>query len=131
MFMAECRAMVSFMRLPLALLLILALSGCAERWTRPGTTEAEADAANASCTDKAELAVPPAMAWQIVEPAGTDYDRQCWRQDGRELCRTIPRYRPARWGWVDLARGQRDAWRRECMRDQGFRFEGYRPLRLE
>jgi hypothetical protein len=119
------------MRRFLALLLMLALAGCAERWTRPGVTEAEADAANAACADQAMLAVPPEMSWQIVEAAGTDYDRRCWRQDGRQVCRTIPRFRPARWGWVDLAGAPREAWRRECMRGQGFRFEGYRPLRLE
>jgi hypothetical protein len=129
--LAECRANLSVMRLPLALLLVLALSGCAERWTRAGTTEAEADAANAACTDQAELAVPPAMSWQIVESGGTYYDRRCWREGGRQVCQTFPRYRPPRWGWVDLARGQRDAWRRECMRAKGFTFEGYRPLRLE
>ncbi len=119
------------MRRALALLVVLALSGCAERWTRPGTTEAEADAANAACADQAMLAVPPAMSWEIIEPPRTDYERQCWREGGRQVCRTVPRFRAARWGWVDLARAPRDAWRRECMRGKGFSFEGYRPLRLE
>jgi hypothetical protein len=27
--------------------------------------------------------------------------------------------------------GVRDAWRRTCMREQGFTFQGYRPLRLQ
>src|SRR5690349_2228855 len=59
------------MRRLAALLLLLALAGCAERWTRPGATEAQADAANAACTDQAMLAVPPQMSWEIVEPGGT------------------------------------------------------------
>lgn len=120
------------MRRCLALLILLTLAGCAERWTRPGSTEAEADAANAACGDQAMLAVPPQMSWQIVEPGGTWYDRQCWRDgNGRAVCRTVPRWRPPRWDWVDLAQPPREAWRRECMRAQGFTFEGYRPLRLE
>jgi hypothetical protein len=117
-------------RLPLALLLFVLLAGCAERWTRPGVTEAEADAANAACTDRATLAVPPQLSWQMIEPPRHDRERRCERQGDREVCRTFTRYTPARYGWVDLARSPRDAWRRECMRGQGFRFEGYRPLRL-
>ncbi|WP_270933435.1 hypothetical protein [Falsiroseomonas oryzae] len=116
----------------LLLLLVLLVGGCAERWVRPGTTEAEADATNAVCQDRSELAVPPQMVWQMVEPAGYDRDRRCWRQrDGREVCETFSRWRPARYAWVDVASGPRDAWRRECMRAKGFTFQGYRPLRLE
>jgi hypothetical protein len=117
-------------RLPLLLLLIL-LAGCAERWVRPGTSEAQADAANAACRDRAALAVPPQMVWVMVEPGGFDRDRICRRIDGREVCRTYSRYRPPRFAWVDANDRPRDAWRRQCMVAEGFSFEGYRPLRLE
>lgn len=120
------------MRVVPLLLGLLLLVGCAERWARPGTTEAEADAANARCTDQAVLAVPPAFQWRIVEGPRIERDRQCWRQpDGRDVCRVFERWRPARWGHVDVAAPARDAWRRECMAEQGFTFQGYRPLRLE
>ena len=117
--------------LRLALLLLLPLlGGCAERWTRPGTSEAQADAMNAACGNESVLAVPPRMVWQVVEPARIERDRTCWREGDRERCRVTERYRPARWGHVDIASGERDAWRRGCMVEQGFTFQGYRPLRL-
>jgi hypothetical protein len=116
----------------LALLLALALAGCAERWARPGTTEAEADAANDACRDQATLAVPVLLQWRMIEPPRIVRDRDCWRgQDGRTVCRTYDRWRPARYGHVDVNEGPREAWRRQCMVEQGYRFEGYRPLRLE
>lgn len=114
-----------------ALLLLLALAGCAERWTRPGTSEAEADATVAMCRDQAALAVPPQNVWQMVEPGGYDRDRRCYRDRGREHCYVTTNYRPPRYGWVDVNTGPRDAWRRTCMREKGYTFEGYRPLRLE
>ena len=118
-------------RLALLLLMFCLLGSCAERWTRPGATEAQADAQNAACGDQAALAVPELLVWQMVEPSGFDTDRRCYRRHGREVCQTFTRYRPARFGWVDVNRSPREGWRRECMRAQGFTFEGYRPLRLE
>ena len=115
----------------LALCLLLLLAACAERWERPGSTEADGDAANAACTDQAQLAVPVQLAWQIVEPARIERDRRCWVEGGRERCRIYDRWRPARWGHVDVNTGARDAWRRTCLREQGFTFQGYRPLRLQ
>ncbi|NKC32172.1 hypothetical protein [Falsiroseomonas selenitidurans] len=120
------------MRPILVLLLLLPLlAGCAERWSRPGTTEAEAEAMNAACGNDAQQAVPPRMVWQQTAPARIERDRQCWREDGRERCRTTERFRPARYDMVDVATGQREAYRTACMREKGFVFEGYRALRLE
>jgi len=113
------------------LILLLALAGCAERWTRPGTTEAEADATNAACADQSRLAVPQQLVWQMVEPSRIERDRRCRRRGDREVCYVDTRYIPARYAWVDVNTSPRDAWRRECMRAQGFAFEGYRPLRLQ
>lgn len=119
-------------RLALCLLLLLILAGCAERWTRPGTSEAEADAANAACRERSLAAVPPALQWRMIEPPRLERDRECWQgRDGRTACRVIERWRPARWGHVDVNAPARDAWRRHCMAEQGYSFEGYRPLRLE
>lgn len=124
--------MIRRMRRLATALMLLAIAGCAERWSRPGTSEAEAETALASCHDRSLLAVPVHNVWQIVEPAGYDRDRRCWRdRDGRERCHWVSRWRPARWGLVDVNAAPRQAWARECMRDQGFTFEGYRPLRLE
>lgn len=119
-------------RLPLILLLLAALlSGCAERWARPGTSEAEAEAMNQSCAAEAQMAVPPQMVWQQVEPARVERERNCWRQDGQERCRVTERFRPARFDMVDIASRAREAYRTTCMREKGFTFQGYRALRLE
>lgn len=124
--------MLPLMRnLVLLLLLVPLLSGCAERWTRPGTTEATSEAMNAACANDALVAVPPQMVWQITAPARIERDRQCWRDNGRERCRVFERFRPARFDWVDIATGARDGFRTNCMREKGFTFQGYRPLRIE
>jgi hypothetical protein len=119
------------MRAAAALLLLVALGGCAERWTRPGASEAEADATNAACSDHAALAVPAQMVWTMVDAGGHERERRCRHEGGREVCYAVTRFRPPRFDWVDVNRGARDAWRRQCMREKGFTFEGYRPLRLE
>lgn len=49
-------------------LLLLLLAGCAERWERPGATEAESEAAQAECTAVAARQVPPAMVWGQTSP---------------------------------------------------------------
>ena len=115
----------------LLLLLIPLLAGCAERWARPGTSEAESEAMNEACGAEAQLAVPPQMVWQQVEPARIERDRSCWREGGRERCRVTERFRPARYDMVDIASRAREAHRTACMREKGFTFQGYRPLRLE
>ncbi|MDO9498464.1 hypothetical protein [Falsiroseomonas sp.] len=118
---------------PLFLLLVLIplLSACAERWARPGTSEAEADAMNEACGAEAQMAVPPQMVWQQVAPARIERERNCWRDGDRERCRTTERFRPARYDMVDIATRAREAHRTTCMREKGFTFQGYRPLRLE
>jgi hypothetical protein len=116
---------------PLLILLFL-LAGCAERWSRPGASEAEADATNAACGDEAALAVPVVLDWRVVEGPRLERDRHCWRADnGREFCRVVERWRPARWDRVDVNAPARESWRRQCMAAKGFTFEGYRPLRLQ
>ncbi len=120
------------MRIPgLILAASLLLSACAERWARPGTSEAEADAVAGACRNEALMAVPPQMVWQMTSPARVERDRDCWRDGGQERCRVRERYLPAQYSQVDIAAGPRDGWRRNCMAQQGFTFQGYRPLRLE
>jgi hypothetical protein len=114
------------------ILFLLLLAGCAERWSRPGTSEAQSEAANEACADQATLAVPVQNVWTMVDPGGFERHRRCWRtRNNQEVCDWVTNYRPPRHAWVDVNRGPRDAWRRECMRGQGYQFEGYRPLRLE
>lgn len=86
---------------------------------------------NARCGEEAALAVPPAWVWRMTEAPRVERERECWRDGGRERCRVYERYRPARYAQVDANETPRQAWRRQCMMEKGFTFEGYRPLRLE
>ncbi len=47
----------------------LLLSGCAEKWIKPGATEEEFDAMNAACYSQAAQRFPPNMRTMEVEPA--------------------------------------------------------------
>lgn len=113
------------------LILPLLLLACAERWERPGATEAQADAMNTQCRALAAALVPPHIISRIASPARVERERDCWREGGRERCIIRERFVPERWEQVDLNSGQREAVRTDCMVDKGFTFTGYRPLRLE
>jgi hypothetical protein len=115
----------------LLLLLLLALSGCAEVWLRPGTTEAEADAANAACRGTAHGAVPPWYETRLVSPPRVLPREECFYVHGRRVCRVVGTiWVPAQYATVDLNAPARDDWRRGCMAKQGFTYGGLRPLRL-
>ena len=63
--------------LPLTLALLLA--ACAERWEKPGATEADSDAAQSACTAQAAEQIRPAMVWMQVQPAYWDSgETHCW-----------------------------------------------------
>lgn len=113
-----------------SLLPVLGLAGCAERWVRPGASEAQAEATNEVCGARAHRAHPPILQQRLVSPARIETDRTCRHRNGREECRTETRHVPEQWTTVDLAEGARREWRFACMADHGFAFAGYRPLRL-
>ena len=113
------------------LLLLLTLAGCAERWERPGTSEAVSEANHQQCVNLAAQAVPPRIITRLASPARVERSRDCRREGDRERCRETERYIPERYEDVDLNAGARDGHRQRCMTSRGFRFTGYRPLRLE
>jgi hypothetical protein len=116
--------------LPLLLLLLL-LPGCAEVWTRPGSTEAEGDAANAACARDAALAVPPVWERRLVSPGRWVQGEACRVVEGRRRCHPAGSfYQPPRHETVDLNRPIREHQRRLCLHAQGFTYGGLRPLRL-
>jgi len=116
-------------RIPVVMLLLV---GCAERWERPGATEAEAEAAQARCTAMAAAQVPPAMVWTMIEPGRWEPgERRCRRRGEYILCTDRPpRFVPPRYGWVDAAVAERRAARAACMQAEGWTYRGLRPLRL-
>lgn len=120
------------MRLVRTLAILLLLAACAERWERPGATEAESEAAQAQCEALAARQVPPAMVWTQVsagywEPA----ERRCRTRNGVTDCVYRPgRYIPPRFDWVDANAPQRRAARNACLVEGGWTYQGLRPLRL-
>lgn len=117
-------------RLPLLLLLLLA--ACAERWERPGATEAESEAAQARCTAEAGFRVPQALVWtQVSSGHYVSGSRSCRTRGDRTECTYTPGYYvPPRYGWVDVNTAQRSAVRAACLTAQGWTYQGLRPLRL-
>ncbi len=113
------------------LVLPLLLAACAERWERPGTTEAQAEAMAAQCRAQAAAMIPPHIISRIASPARVERERNCRREGDRERCTTTERFVPERWEQVDLNSGRRESVRTGCMAEKGFTFTGYRPLRLE
>lgn len=113
-------------------LILLLLAGCAERWERPGATEADSDAAQAQCTAVAAQQVPPALVWTQTAPARYEPgERRCRTYRGHTECVTRPsRYIPPQYGWVDANTGQRRAARALCLQEGGWTYQGVRPLRL-
>ncbi|MEY4794639.1 MAG: hypothetical protein RL312_166 [Pseudomonadota bacterium] len=117
----------------LPLVLALLLAACAERWEKPGTTEAESDAAQSACTAQAAEKIAPAMVWMQVQPAYWEPgDRHCWTgANGATYCRSSPpRWRPPVFDWVDVNIPARREARAQCLQEQGFSYQGLRPLRL-
>lgn len=114
------------------LALIALLAGCAERWERPGATEAESEAAQARCTAIAAGQVPPALVWTIVAPARWEPgERRCRTYRNQTECVSRPpRYVPPEYGWVDANTAQRSAARAACLAEEGWTYQGLRPLRL-
>jgi uncharacterized lipoprotein len=64
-------------------LLVLTLSGCAEKWVKPGATEQQFEAMKAACNSKAMAAFPP-MLRQVplsngyMTPTTTDCTRNAY-----------------------------------------------------
>ncbi len=113
-------------------LLVLLLAGCAERWERPGATEAESEAAQAQCAAVATREVPPAMVWtQVAAGYWVPPERRCRTRDGVQDCVYRPgRYVPPRFDWVDVNTQPRREARNACLVENGWSYEGLRPLRL-
>lgn len=118
---------------PIRLLaILLPLAACAERWDRPGATEAESDAAQAQCEAVAAREVPPAMVWaQVSSGHWEPSERRCRTRRGVTECVTRPgRYVPPRHDWVDANVPRRRAVRNACLVEGGWTYQGLRPLRL-
>ena len=116
-----------------ALFLLLFLAACAERWEKPGVTEAEADAAQAACTRFAAAQIMPRLVTEMTRPGWYDPgETSCWKSNGIKRCEVVrrPGWRVAEYRTYDANAPMRQAVRSSCLTNQGFTYKGLRPLRL-
>ena len=120
------------MRKP-ALCLLLFLAACAERWEKPGATEADSDAAQAACGRLAAAQIRPNWVSTMIRPGGYDPGETfCWKSNGIKQCQVVrkPGWRSAQYHTYDANAPMRQAVRSSCLTNQGFTYKGLRPLRL-
>jgi hypothetical protein len=110
--------------LPLAVL-GLALSGCVQRWEKPGGTADQFEALHTACLSRAYQRFPPRVHQIVITPASrTAVTETCLpRLDGRgQSCtRTGGIYSPPVYSTVDDNDGARDQSVRACLFENGWR----------
>jgi hypothetical protein len=101
-----------------ALALALLVAGCAEKWAKPGATEAEFRAMASECEEEAAARFPPLLREQVmVPPRWFPPQTTC----GPRGCVTYPGYWvPPQTMLVDDNLGRRSRARRECFMAQGW-----------
>lgn len=106
------------MRFVLLALALLA-AGCAEKWTRPGATEADFRAMEATCRDHAARLWPPLLREVMLSPGYfAPPVRQC---DARGRCGLYGGWwEPPRFAVVDDNQGRRNQERRTCYLANGW-----------
>ncbi len=117
----------------LALCLFLLLAACAERWEKPGATEADSNAAQAACGRLAAAQIRPHWVRTMTRPAGYDPgERVCSKHRGIKQCQVVrqPGWRSAEYHTYDANAPARQAVRSSCLTNLGFTFKGLRLLRL-
>lgn len=111
-----------FFFVPCAMVFLL-LSGCAERWEKPGASDGDFQKMKAVCADKAMLHFPPIIRQIEIEGArmnpvvtscsGSGVTMRCGTSGGQY---TPPTYAP-----VDDNQTARDQDTRKCFFDNGWR----------
>ncbi len=101
------------------LVLALMVGACAEKWDKPGGSEAEFRAMAAECEEDAAGRFPAVLREQVAIPARWfPPQRSC----GPQGCVTYPGYWiPPQTAVVDLNQGSRNQARRSCYMAQGWR----------
>jgi hypothetical protein len=107
----------------LLLFAVAMLGGCAQRWEKPGASEADFKIARMRCDAAGHRDLPPDLRWmQISAGYFSPGYRQCWKSRGRRQCSYSPGYYvPPRFGHVDLNVGARDRFMTTCLLDDGWR----------
>jgi hypothetical protein len=101
----------------------IALGGCAQRWTKPGATEADFKIAQLRCESHGYQRLPAELFWTQVSAGyyAPGY-RNCRKSHGSRRCESRPgHYVPARYGHVDRNEAARDRFVALCLADNGWR----------
>jgi len=104
------------------LLGLLFVGGCAERWIKPGATEADFAAVNATCTARSYTMFAPVP---VTEQIGGGFylpgQEVCHRRGPYVSCFQLPgQYQPPIYGTVDANDPARVPVRRECLYQNGW-----------
>jgi uncharacterized lipoprotein len=110
-------------RLALIVLSILTLTGCAERWEKPGATEQDFDAMKVACSNLAAKHFPPMMRQvPITNGYTTPVTTTCNSHGDSVTCSTRGGdYVPPLLGAIDDNEESRDQAIRACFFEKGWR----------
>jgi len=99
----------------------LALSGCAQRWAKPGASDADFRIAQIRCETKGYERLPPDLQWmQITSGYTTHGHRSCWKSRGQKRCETKGYERlPPDLQWMQITSGYTTHGHRSCWKSRG------------
>lgn len=101
----------------------MALGGCAQRWAKPGATEADFRIAQLRCETDSHQRLPPDLRWTQLSTGylAPGYQR-CWKSRGVRHCDYMPgHFVPPRFGHVDHNEPFRDRLVASCLVGEGWR----------
>ena len=104
-------------------LLCLVLSGCAQRWVKPGANDRDFKLAEARCEAIGYQKLPARVQWMQTSAGYTTqgYNRCSGSGSNRRCSYTPGTYQPPRYGNVDQNETARDHLVRACLMEDGWR----------
>ncbi len=97
----------------------VSLTGCAQRWSKPGAGDEEFKLALIRCEAVGFERLPPRPHWTLLSPG---YVTGARRHCRKSRCSYVPaRYVPPRYGTIDLNDRARDSLVRSCLAEDGWR----------
>ena len=102
---------------------LLSLSGCAQRWVKPGATEGDFKVAQARCETIGYQKLPARVQWmQTSSGYSTQGYNRCSGSGANRRCTYVPgSYQPPRYGNVDQNERARDRLVEACLLEDGWR----------
>jgi hypothetical protein len=107
----------------ICILVSMLLSGCAERWQKPGASQEDFQAMKSSCENSSRLRFPPMLRLvQNEDEHTTPITTTCSGAGAARVCSTSGgRYVPPTFSSVDDNKSARDQATRACFLENGWR----------